>query len=260
MLLRGSEHVNIIDSCQTIKYGSCTFACVPWITDDNEKESLAFIKDAQADVLLGHLELQGFTIYLTDTSHKGLTRNLFQKFEKTLLGHFHTRSNQDEVYYLGAPWQNTWIDWGDRKGFHVFDTETRELEFIPNENEMFVKILYDKFTDPKELEQFNFKACRNKYVRLRLTRDDYNPLNVERFVNRINKENPISVQVVEDMPLTYEDDAVLKDLENGKIEGGDTKTLIQKAVKNTSLSSDVDKNDLTKILITLYEKTSTQSA
>ena len=36
-----------------------------------------------------------------------------------------------------------WNDWDDPKGFHVFDTDTRELERIVNPHKIFNKIYYD---------------------------------------------------------------------------------------------------------------------
>ena len=36
------------------------------------------------------------------------------------------------VTYLGNPYQLYWNDEGDTRGFHIFDTETLETEFIEN--------------------------------------------------------------------------------------------------------------------------------
>ena len=36
-----------------------------------------------------------------------------------------------------------WSDYNDVKGFHILDTETREMEFIANPYQMFYRIKYD---------------------------------------------------------------------------------------------------------------------
>ena len=37
----------------------------------------------------------------------------------------------------------TWSDYGQTKYFHIFDTETREIEAIPNPNTIFEKLMYN---------------------------------------------------------------------------------------------------------------------
>jgi hypothetical protein len=41
------------------------------------------------------------------------------------------------ISYLGTPYEITFADVNEKKGFHVFDTETRVMEFVPNENKLF---------------------------------------------------------------------------------------------------------------------------
>ena len=58
-------------------------------------------------------------------------------------GHFHHKSDDGQIYYLGPPYQIYWNDFDDPKGFHIFDTDTRELERIVNPYTLFSKIFYD---------------------------------------------------------------------------------------------------------------------
>ena len=55
-----------------------------------------------------------------------------QKFDTVFSGHFHHKSDDGHIYYLGSPYEFYWNDCDDRKGFHIFDTETRSLERIIN--------------------------------------------------------------------------------------------------------------------------------
>ena len=90
------------------------------------------IESTDAQVLMGHLEVKRFTMYkgFTNFDH-GLDRKVFGKFDRAFSGHFHHKSTQDNITYLGSPhYQMTWSDYGDKRGFHIFDTETREIEFI----------------------------------------------------------------------------------------------------------------------------------
>ena len=115
----------------------------PWICPENKQQSLDAIAKTDAQILFGHLEVQGFEMHLGAINHEGLSPKVFEKFEYVFSGHFHHKSDNGTVYYLGNPYQITWSDYKDPRGFHIFDTETRELEFIQNPYEIFHKIYYD---------------------------------------------------------------------------------------------------------------------
>ena len=46
-------------------------------------------------------------------------------------------------FILGNPYQMFWNDVDDKRGFHIFDTETNELEFIENPYTIFERIYYE---------------------------------------------------------------------------------------------------------------------
>ena len=48
----------------------------------------------------------------------------FDKFERVYSGHYHMRSNKENIFYLGNPYEMYWNDVNDRdRGFHLFDTD-----------------------------------------------------------------------------------------------------------------------------------------
>ena len=65
------------------------------------------------------------------------------KYHTVYSGHFHTKSNNGHVYYLGNTYEITWSDYNDQRGFHIFDTETLECDFVPNPYKMHSKIIYE---------------------------------------------------------------------------------------------------------------------
>ena len=51
-----------------------------------------------------------------------------------------------------------WNDFGDVRGFHLFDTQNTKLKFIPNPFKMFEKIYYnDSMMSPDEIDTDQFK-------------------------------------------------------------------------------------------------------
>ena len=81
----------------------------------------------------------------------------FNRFEKVLSGHFHRKSDNGTIYYLGI---NTrlWSDYNYTKGFHIFDTQTRELTRVSNPIKMFKKIIYNDTKEnylQKDISEYN---------------------------------------------------------------------------------------------------------
>ena len=99
--------------------------------------TVEFIKTVAAPILVGHLELQGYDVMRGVKYDEGMDAKLFSRFEKVLTGHFHCRQERENIYYMGTQYQITFSDLHETKGFHVFDTSTREIEFIENPYKMF---------------------------------------------------------------------------------------------------------------------------
>ena len=92
---------------------------------------------------MGHLELNGFAVNNMVTMDHGTPADIFKGFERVYSGHFHTRSHQEDIHYLGNPYELYWHDVEETKGFHFFDTETLEHTPIDNPYRMFYKIVYE---------------------------------------------------------------------------------------------------------------------
>ena len=110
---------------------------------------------APVEVVFGHFEIAGFTMHRGMTSEEGLSRDLFRKFEFTFSGHYHHKSDANDIYYLGNPYQLTWQDYGDPRGFHLFDIDSKELTFIQNQTQC--SIVLFMMTSLKRLKKLPIK-------------------------------------------------------------------------------------------------------
>jgi DNA repair exonuclease SbcCD nuclease subunit len=70
-----------------------------------------------------------------------MDKKIFDRFDRVFTGHYHTRSDDGKIFYLGNPYQLYWSDYNDKRGFTIFDTETNEIIRINNPYEIF-KIIY----------------------------------------------------------------------------------------------------------------------
>ena len=232
LLLDGYENIKEYTSAEVVEKDGCQILFVPWICKDNAEETFQTIETTKAQICMGHLELSGFEMYKGMPSYDGHDARQFQKFDLVYSGHYHHKSTVGNVTYLGTAYEMTWSCFEDQKGFHVFDTETRELEFIPNPNKLFFKLFYDD-TDMsyEDLDTLNYKTIANKYVKV-VIKSKENPLLFDSYISRLEEQEPINLQVVEDhLNLDLEDDDDIIDeaedtltILDGYIEGLDIKT------------------------------------
>ena len=187
-------------------YDGLKVLLLPWICDGNREESLNAIKTTRAQVVMGHLELQGFEMYRGSMVSHGDDPSIFERFDLVCSGHYHHRSTNGHICYLGSHAEFTWSDYDDPRGFHIFDTETRELTFIQNPYKMFKKIWYDDSDTNFVNSDINYSEYKNTIVKV-VVKAKNNPYWFDMFIDNLEKAGTIDLQVVEDhLNLNLEDD------------------------------------------------------
>lgn len=241
LIARQHKNVSVYDKDPVvINYGGVDIGLVPWISKDNEAAALEFLKTTHAEIIGGHFDIIGFQYMPGIDSHEGLTPKTFKKFEQVWTGHYHGKQSKGNIHYFGTQYEMTWADCNVQKGFHVFDTETGEIEFIQNPNTLFSKIYYDdKLNDYKD---FDHKAYEHKYVKIIINnKDDH--FKFDRFTDKLQQSSPIDVSIVEDVQMLAEDDYVIEDNQ-------DTMTILDNYIDQMEITS--DKNRIKKILRELH--------
>ena len=232
--------LNVIDGPTEIYVGPHKICMMPWICADNYEDSMTMLKDTDADICMGHFEIAGFAMYRGMPSEGGLDRGIFRKFSHTFSGHYHHKSNNDDIYYLGNPYELTWQDYNDPRGFHIFDLDTHQLDFIQNPHRMFHRIIYDdKEQTIKEIDNMDLKPYTNTYVKV-VVINKTNPYLFDKFMNNLYNVNPADITIAEDFTELNEDDTLVDEAE-------DTLTILNKYVDGITEES-ID-NDKLKILL-----------
>ncbi len=224
------NEVNIIEEPRIMDYDGCKIGLVPWINPENEKEYLKFIKNCKAEIIGAHLELTGFEMDRGLECRDGMSPTHFDKFEMVLTGHFHAKSTRGNIYYLGSQMEFYWNDCHDKKYFHIFDTDTRELTPILNPLTIHQKIYYD--CDKIDVLQ-DLSYIDNKFVKL-IVVNKGDPLIFERFVDRVQMRSIHQLKIVENFR------EFLGDSVNGDIKIDDTTELVHKYID--MVDTDLDKN------------------
>lgn len=247
LFLKDYPNIKIYTTPSAVNFDGLDIAFLPWVCPENYDQSLKFIEDVRAPVLFGHLELQGFEMHRGTFVEHGMDISLFDRFDVVCSGHFHHKSSRGNIHYLGAPYEMTWMDYNDPRGFHVFDTETRALIYIQNPYRMFNKIHYDDSNKAlDEILAVDIDSYRNTYVKI-IVHQKNNPYWLDLLVEKLEKSGVIDLQTVEDhLNLNLEDEAeIIEDAE-------DTLTILKKVVD--SLEGNTDKKQLNTFLANLYQE------
>jgi len=193
------SEVRIIEDPEVITYDSMKMLLIPWINSENEDRIKQVIATCKADMCAAHLELSGFEMQAGIMAHEGMNRDYFSKFEMVLSGHYHTKSQQDNIHYLGCQMEFFWSDCDDKKYFHILDTETRELTAVENPITIFKKIYWDdtaKTSWAVSSAQADVRDVDDKFVKV-IVINKSKPKEFEKFIDRINSKKIYGLQIAE---------------------------------------------------------------
>jgi len=225
---------------------------IPWINSENYDATMKFIKNSKSQILFGHLEIDGFAMYKGYVADSGLSKKIFNRYEVVCSGHYHHKSSKNNIHYLGAPYEITWNDYDDPRGFHVFDTETRELTFIQNLYRLFEKIYYDDENWSRDFRTMDTNYYKNKIVKLIVENKTRIP-EFETFLDRLYKSNPIDLMILEDLSeysMRYSED------EEEDLEVGNTSTFLNEYVDSMPDDNvkDEERKKVKRLLQVIYDE------
>lgn len=234
-------NINIVTMPETINIHGTPICFLPWICADNYTYSMDEIKNTKAEICMGHLEIAGFAMYRGAESHDGLSKEAFNKFDMVFSGHYHHKSDNGHIYYLGNPYELTWQDYNDPRGFHIFDLDTRKLEFIQNTYSLFERFEYDDTSwDPDSIDT-SFVA--DKYVKIIVVnKTDF--YKFDKFITRVYTKNPLDVKIVENFSEFTEGEV------DESINLEDTPSVLSNYID--SVETEVDKERVKNFMKVLY--------
>jgi len=241
LLLKDYQNITTYSEPTEVNIGGLGILLLPWINSENQDKSFKLIKHTKAKVVMGHLELRGFKVNknLIMEEH-GLEANLFSNFKKVFSGHYHTRSDNGTVFYLGNPYEIYWSDVNDTRGFTIFDTETLEHFHIDNPYRMFYNIYYEDTPH----QTFDVREYENKIVRV-IVRKKTDTKQYERFIDKLYSANIAEIKIVENFQIVNVE-------EFEAFESEDTFSILQRYV--TESECELNKTTITNILEEVYKE------
>ena len=240
LLLREYDNVIVYSSPTEVQLGKLNTLFIPWINQENEEATLKLIEKTTCNCAMGHLELQGFRVNSQIVMEHGLEGKLFEKFNRVYSGHYHTRSNNGTVFYLGNPYELYWNDVNDTRGFHIFDTETLEHTPVNNPYRMFYNIYYEDTS----YQTFDTREYENKIVRV-IVRKKTDTKKFEKFIDKLHSSGVSELKVVENFQIQESEDFEA-------FESEDTMSILNRYIEDAEVN--LEKQVIQKILQEVYQE------
>ncbi len=243
LLLGEYSNIVIHDSPETLELDGLSLDLIPWICMDNEDEIKKFIIDSSSDICMGHFELAGFEMDKGNVCQEGWAdHTLLKKYDLVISGHFHKKSKNGNILYAGTPYEMTWSDFGEKKGFHVLDTKSRKLSFHENPHNIFVKLNYnDSSLSLEDIDEMDLTNLSEKIIKLVIEKRTKSTI-FDKLMEEINSVNPVDITVVEDFSIEQEIEKAGDDID----QADDTIAIIDRVVD--VLDVDLNKSKLKVVL------------
>lgn len=247
--LISEETIKLYSEPELMNFDGTDILMMPWINNGNFSKCMEVIDKTPAQIMFAHLEIMGFdTMAAGLKCDTGFDRKVFNKFDIVASGHFHHRSSQDNIQYLGAPYEMTWADYGDPRGFNIFDTDKREFTFIQNPYKMHYKLFYDDSNKTAgDIMQADFSFVEDRYIKVVVV-SKKNSLWFDSYLDRLYKFNPQKVTIIDDGRLreNFDGDLIVNEAE-------DTLTIINNRI-DLIRDDAIDPNSVKQTIQRLYNE------
>ena len=241
LFLREYDNIKIYSEAEEVRIDKTKFLFVPWINSENQEKTFEVIEESDSPCVMGHLELNGFMATRGHFMEHGMDAHVFDKFDKVYSGHYHMRSNKENVFYLGNPYEMYWNDVNDReRGFHLFDTDTLVHTPVNNPYQMFHNLYYED-TPHQMLDITKY----DKKILKVIVRKKSDPKQFEKYIDKLYSSNLAELKIVENFDFTEGEEFEADESE-------DTISLLNRYIQESEV--DLDKSVITEILQDVYKE------
>ena len=209
LLLQTYSNIKTYSTVTEVTIDKLKILFIPWINAENYQDTVESIKVSNSICAMGHLELNGFRAHRGHIMEEGMACDVFEKFDKVFSGHYHTRSDNGRIFYLGNPYEMFWNDVNDPRGFTIFDTDTLDFEQIDNPYKLFYNIYYED----TPYQMFDTSEYVGKIVKV-IVRKKTEPKKFERFIDKLYSCGIQDLKIVENFTVQENEEFEVEESEN----------------------------------------------
>jgi DNA repair exonuclease SbcCD nuclease subunit len=240
LLLQSYSNIMTYQEVTEVKIDNLNVLFIPWINAENFENTVNSIKVSNSNCAMGHLELNGFRAHRGHTMEEGMDSALFEKFDRTFSGHYHTRSDNGRIFYLGNPYEMFWNDVNDTRGFTILDTETLDHFHVNNPYRLFYNIYYED----TPYQTFDFSEYESKIVKV-IVRKKTKPKAFEKFIDKLYSIGVQDLKIVENFDIQEGENFEITEEES-------TMSILNRYIEESEF--ELDKNVIKGIFQNLYKQ------
>ncbi len=244
LLLTEYDNITKYSKATEVNVKGLDILFVPWICEENEKATYNLIKKTKARFAMGHLELNNFRVNKYVVMDHGADDGTHSKFDKVFTGHYHTRSDDGRIYYIGNPYEMFWTDVGDNRGFVILDTDTLEHEYVNNPYQLFHNIYYEDTNH----QMFDATPYTNKIVKV-IVKQKKDVKQFEKFIDKLYTSGVADLKIVENFEFNGWYDT---DDKGSDVETEDTLSILNRYIEESE--SSLDKSKIQKVIREVYQE------
>jgi len=254
------EYLNVIlyRTATVVEFDGVETLMMPWLCEENRAASQATFDSFTGAVIAGHLEFLGFEMYRGIVSQEGVSTAAFAPFKLVMSGHFHHRSTTGNIHYLGAPYEMTWSDHDDLRGFHWWTPQEHRLDPVNNPHALFYEFIYNDDGQPADYVKNLLSIIRQANVSQKIVkiviRRKTQPLWFETFMDAVLKIGAYDIQFVDETAWSTDDTQAPSEGEGEDPATMDTLTMIYRYVAGLPWANTDIQRDVTKTLAELYQE------
>ncbi len=240
LLLQSYSNIKTYQEVTEVKIDNLNVLFIPWINAENFENTVNSIKVSNSNCAMGHLELNGFRAHRGHTMEEGMDSSLFEKFDRTFSGHYHTRSDNGRIFYLGNPYEMFWNDVNDTRGFTILNTETLDHFHVNNPYRLFYNIYYED----TPYQTFDFSEYESKIVKV-IVRKKTKPKAFEKFIDKLYSIGVQDLKIVENFDIQEGENFEITEEES-------TMSILNRYIEESEF--ELDKNVIKGIFQNLYKQ------
>lgn len=146
------------------------------------------LAEGKKNILITHLDVIGFTMSNGFRAKSGFTKEDFKDFDLVISGHYHRHQAQDNIVYIGSPYQTNFGEANQPHGFLTLDVDDATWEF--HESNKAPK--YQTYT-VETMEELDNLEIENNFVKIKLATYD---LQKSKLKDALFEKGAISVDII----------------------------------------------------------------
>lgn len=257
---REFDNLIVYKDATVVPFDGVPTLLMPWLCEENTESSMKTMKAFDGAVVAGHFEFSGFEMYRGIPNMHGDPTSDYEHFAMVMSGHYHHKSSRKNIHYLGSPFELSWSDYGDMRGFHWWTPQKNLIELVENTHHLFYRFVYDDSNAPTTyvrdlLANVRANDLKQKIVKV-VVKHKTNPLWWETFADAMMKLDAHDVQFVDEIMQQSISNAVSSQDENAAM---DTITMINWYVNSLIWPNDETKEAVRNLMSELYHEASDQT-